>query len=153
MFSFLRLLALLCLTAGVLLQSGGARAYVPDARSFETKFNSVSQACHGVLETECPSDGRSRSDCLMERTVENASHECKMWLSWRATCFAYAMVYLIPHGKCNFTSDQATSELIRNCIRNTDRRELPAACGASPYYNALTLHAPRLMDSDAVTDL
>ncbi|CBZ25952.1 hypothetical protein, unknown function [Leishmania mexicana MHOM/GT/2001/U1103] len=153
MVSFLRTFVVLCIIAGVLLQGGTAQAPPRAVRSLETKFNSVTQACRGVLETECPSDGLARTDCLMEHIVDNANHECKMWLSWRATCFAYATVYLIPQGKCNFKPHQATSELIRNCLRNTDKSELPAVCAGSPYYRSLMLRASRRMDSDAAADL
>ncbi|XQJ31572.1 hypothetical protein NXY56_007690 [Leishmania guyanensis] len=150
---FLRTFTVFCIIAGVLLQNCAALTPSRAVRPFETKFSSLSEACRGVLETECPPDRLGRADCLMARTEGNENHECKLWLSWRATCFAYAMVKLIPQGKCNFTSDQMTSELVLQCLRVIDAKELPTACSASPYFKSIMLHAPRRMDSDGTADL
>ncbi|KAG5489253.1 hypothetical protein GH5_00117 [Leishmania sp. Ghana 2012 LV757] len=150
---FLRTFAVLCIVAGALQEGGAAWAPPRAVPPLETKFSSLSQACHGFLEKECPPDGVSRTDCLMEHIEGNDNHECKLWLAWRATCFATAIVNLIPNGLCNFTSDQATSKLIRRCLRHVDKNELPRACSASPYFKSLMLRAPRRMDSDAAGDL
>ncbi|KAK7201725.1 hypothetical protein NESM_000237900 [Novymonas esmeraldas] len=146
------LLLLLCIAASVLVQGSTARGPPPQApRPFETKFKSLSQACWGVLETECPHDGATRTDCLMQHYAGNDNHECKMWLAWRATCFAYATVKLIPTGKCGFTAEEATTPLIRQCLRTADKTKIPGACSASPYFKSLMLRAPRRMDSDTTT--
>ncbi|KAG5463939.1 hypothetical protein LSCM1_00112 [Leishmania martiniquensis] len=151
---FQRTCAALCIVALLLLFEGVAGSAPPRAvRPFHTEFRSLTQACRGVLETECPPGIGVRADCLMEHIEGNDNHECKLWLAWRAACFATVTVNLIPHGICNFTSDQATSRLIRQCLRQVDKNELPSACSASPYFKSLMLHAAGPLDSEDAADL
>lgn len=139
----------LCVVAALLLSGAAARPAPRAMRPYQTPYHSLSQACSGVLEDVCPPASTSRADCLMEHFVNNTNHECKMWVGWRTLCLVFVEVKLVPRGLCGFTKEEATPDLLRECLGTVDKGELPAVCFENPYYKSLSLHGRRQMDDDA----
>ncbi|KPA79994.1 hypothetical protein ABB37_05029 [Leptomonas pyrrhocoris] len=146
---FLRAVSMVSLCFAYFLLVGvSAQAPPRGWRPYESKFNSLSQACYGVLEDACPPNSADRLYCLMLNQDKNDNHECNMWLGWRTVCLSFVEVKLVPNGFCGFTKEESTPELVRQCLGIVDKKELPELCHKSPYYKSLKLHSPRLMDDE-----
>lgn len=150
MSSFIRAVRLMCLcVALVFLMDDVAAVPRPRAvRPFSTKYHSLSQACYGVLEDVCPPASANRAECLMHNFERNKNHECKLWVGWRTICLTYVEMKLVKNGVCNFTEEESTPALVRECLSKVDKRKLPEACFNNPYYKSLHLHGRRQMDDD-----
>ncbi|ORC93097.1 uncharacterized protein TM35_000024230 [Trypanosoma theileri] len=109
----------------MIIETAAAAATVP----LYTAPQTITQACWGELQDECPGPD---VDCLANNIIRIKSDICRSWITAREVCITHVKEVM----KCN-------DDKYRQCIREAHRDELPFLCVNSPYYKSLYRNLPR----------